>query len=122
MFLHFFHRGDRFYNQYINTLDKKILDDDGSGLKPNHTLQRRMKCRYRKYFENSNPSTFAPGNNEKYDAQKNGESSTKMSGKQLKTYCGKCNKGKKIWGLLCSKTTRKRTQTQKQRISATSTR
>ena len=23
---------------------KKNLDDDGSGVKPNHSLQRRMKC------------------------------------------------------------------------------
>ena len=46
-----------------------------------------------KYFGNSYPSTVAPGNNEKYDAPKPGESFTKMFGKQLKTYCGEFNKG-----------------------------
>ena len=42
-FLHFFRHGDWFYNRYINTSDKN-LDDDGSGVKPNHALQIRMKC------------------------------------------------------------------------------
>ena len=46
-----------------------------------------------KYFGNSNPSIVASGNNEKYDAPKPGELITKMFGKQLKTYCGKCNRG-----------------------------
>ena len=41
--LHFFRHGDRFYNRYLNSVDKKIyIDDDGSGVKPNHALQRRM--------------------------------------------------------------------------------
>ena len=45
IFLHLFCHGGRFYNQYINTTDKKnYLDDDGSGLKPKHFLQRRMRC------------------------------------------------------------------------------
>ena len=51
-----------------------------------------------KYFGKSNPSTVAPGNNKKYDEPKPGELFTKMFGKQLKTYCGKCNKGKGFWG------------------------
>ena len=35
IFPHFFFRGDRFYNRYINTAHKlKYLDDDGSGAKP----------------------------------------------------------------------------------------
>ena len=53
---------------------------------------------FNKYFGNSNPSTVASGNNEKYDAPKPGEPFTKMSGKQLKTYCGKCSKGK-VYGV-----------------------
>ena len=44
---------------------------------------------FNKYFGNSNPSTVASGNNEKYDAPKPGESFTKMFRKQLETYCGK---------------------------------
>ena len=45
--LHFFCHGGRFYNRYINTADKKkYLDDDGSGVKPNHLLQRGMKCMF----------------------------------------------------------------------------
>ena len=43
IFSHFFRHGDQFYNKYINAADKKNLDDDGSGVKPNHSLQRRMK-------------------------------------------------------------------------------
>ena len=53
---------------------------------------------FNKSFGNSNPSTIVSGNNEKYDAPKPGESLTKMFRKQLKTYCGKCNKGKGLWG------------------------
>ena len=49
---------------------------------------------FNKPFGNSNPSTVASGNNEKYDAPKPGEPIKKMFGKQLKNYCGKCNKGK----------------------------
>ena len=37
IFLHIYHHGDRFYNQYINKTDKtKYLGDDGSGVKPKH--------------------------------------------------------------------------------------
>ena len=44
IFLHFFRHENWFYNQYLNSVDKiKYLDDDGSGMKPNHALQRRMK-------------------------------------------------------------------------------
>ena len=40
IFLHFFCHGNRFYNQYLNSVDKrKYLDDDGSGVKPNNALQ-----------------------------------------------------------------------------------
>ena len=47
IFLHFFRHGDQFYNRYINTADiKKYGDDGGSGVKPNHALQRSMKCIY----------------------------------------------------------------------------
>ena len=36
-FLHFYCRGDWFYNRYINkTIKTKYLDDDGSGVKPEH--------------------------------------------------------------------------------------
>ena len=51
-----------------------------------------------KYFGNSTPSTVAPGNNETWDAPKHGESRTRMVRKQLRTYCGKCNRGKGFWG------------------------
>ena len=51
-----------------------------------------------KSFGNSTPSKVASGNNEKYDPPKPGEPFTKMFGKQLKTYCGKCNRGKGLWG------------------------
>ena len=51
-----------------------------------------------KSFGNSTPSIVAPGNNETWDAPKPGESRTKMVGKQLRTYCGKCNRGKGFWG------------------------
>ena len=45
IFLHFFRHEYWFYNKYINTADKKIyLDDDGSGVKPNHFLQRRINA------------------------------------------------------------------------------
>ena len=45
IFLHFFRHGGRFHNRYIDTADKKTyLDDDGSGVKPNHFLQRRTIC------------------------------------------------------------------------------
>ena len=47
-----------------------------------------------KYFGNSTPSIVASDNGEKYDPSKHGKLLTKMFGKQLKTYCGKCNKGK----------------------------
>ena len=53
---------------------------------------------FNKPFGNTNPSTVASGNNEKYDAPKPGETLKKMIRKQLKTYCGKCNKGKGFWG------------------------
>ena len=44
IFLHFFRHGNRFYNRYLNSVDKrKYLDDDSSGVKPNNALQRRMK-------------------------------------------------------------------------------
>ena len=55
----------------------KQLDSKGTTKKSN------------KSFGNSNPSTVASGNNEKYDAPKPGESFTKMFRKQLETYCGK---------------------------------
>ena len=51
-----------------------------------------------KSFGNSTPSIVASGNNEKCNAQKPGEPITKMLGKQLKTYCSKCNRGKDFWG------------------------
>ena len=50
------------------------------------------------YFGTSTPSLVAPGNNEKYDAPKPGQSITKIFGKRLKTYCGKCKIGKGFWG------------------------
>ena len=53
---------------------------------------------FNKSVVNSNSSTVASGKNEKYDAPKPGERFTKMFRKQLKTYCGKCNKGKGFWG------------------------
>ena len=53
---------------------------------------------FNKSFGNSNASTVPSGNIEKYDAPKPGEYFTKMFGKQLKTYCGKCNKGKGFCG------------------------
>ena len=59
--------------------------------------KRTMK-QFNKSFENFNPSIVASGNNEKYDAPKPGELITKMFGKQLKTYCGKYNRGKGFWG------------------------
>ena len=44
IFINFFRHGDRFYNRYINTTDiLKYLDDDGSGVKPKHLLQMRMR-------------------------------------------------------------------------------
>ena len=51
-----------------------------------------------KYFVKSTSSIVAPGNNETWDAPKPGESRTKMVGKQLRTYCSKCNRGKGFWG------------------------
>ena len=51
-----------------------------------------------KSFGNFTLSILTSGNNKKYDAPKPGESITKMSGKQLKTYCGKCNRAKGFWG------------------------
>ena len=47
---------------------------------------------------NSPPSIGASGNNEKYDPPKPGEPLTKIFGKQMKYYCGKCNRGKGFWG------------------------
>ena len=45
IFLYFHNRGDRFYNIYINKTDKtKNLDDDGTGVKTEHFLQKGMKC------------------------------------------------------------------------------
>ena len=45
IFPHLFRHRDRFYKRYINTTDKKkYLDDDGSGVKPKHFLQRRTRC------------------------------------------------------------------------------
>ena len=45
IFLQFFRHGDQFYNQCINTTDKKkSLDDDGSEVKPKYFLQRGMRC------------------------------------------------------------------------------
>ena len=44
IFLHFFCNRDQFYKRYINTTEKKYLEDDGSGVKPKHFLQRRIKC------------------------------------------------------------------------------
>ena len=43
IFLHFFRHGNRFYNQYLNSVEKKYIDDDGSGDKPKFALQRRMR-------------------------------------------------------------------------------
>ena len=44
VFLHLFCHGDSYYNRYTNTTDNlKYLDDDGSGVKPRHFLQRGMK-------------------------------------------------------------------------------
>ena len=44
IFLHFFCHGDQFYKRYLNSVNKTIyIDDDGSGVKQNHALQRRMK-------------------------------------------------------------------------------
>ena len=51
-----------------------------------------------KYFGNSTPSIVTSGNNEKYDPPKPGELLTNIFGKQMKTYCGKCNRGKVFWG------------------------
>ena len=34
IFLHLFQHRDRVYNRYINTTDKKNIDDDGTGAKP----------------------------------------------------------------------------------------
>ena len=50
-----------------------------------------------KYFGDSTPSVVVPGNNEKYNPPKPGEPLTKNFGKQLKTYCNKCNRGKGFW-------------------------
>ena len=50
-----------------------------------------------KSFGNSTPSIVASGNKEKWDAPKPGEARTKMVGKQLRTYCSKCNRGKGFW-------------------------
>ena len=49
IFLYFYRHGDRFYDRYINKIDKtKYLDDDGSGVKPKHffieTGIRRSPC------------------------------------------------------------------------------
>ena len=49
-------------------------------------------------FGNSTPSIVASGNNEKYDPPKPGKPLTKIFGKQMKSYCGKCNRGKGFWG------------------------
>ena len=51
-----------------------------------------------KSFENSTPSIVASGNNVKFDAPKPGESMTIFFGKKLITYCGKCKRGKGLWG------------------------
>ena len=51
-----------------------------------------------KSFGNSTPSIVASGNNEKYDPPKPGETLTEMFEKQMKSYCGKCNRGKGFWG------------------------
>ena len=40
---HFYHHGDRFYNQYIEKTDKKrYIDDDDTRVKPKHFLQKGM--------------------------------------------------------------------------------
>ena len=45
IFLHFFRHGDRFYNQYINTVDRlNYIYDYGSEVKTKHFLQGRMRC------------------------------------------------------------------------------
>ena len=40
IFLHLYRHGDRFYNRYINKTEKRYLDDDDTGMKPKHFLQR----------------------------------------------------------------------------------
>ena len=42
IFLHFFYHGNRFYNRYLNSVDKKKIDDNGSGEKPKFSIQIRM--------------------------------------------------------------------------------
>ena len=40
IFLHLFRHGDRFYDRYINTIDRlKYLDDDVSGVKPKNSYK-----------------------------------------------------------------------------------
>ena len=51
-----------------------------------------------KPLRNSPPSIDASGNNKKYDPLKPGEPLTKMSRKQMKYYCSKCNRGNGFWG------------------------
>ena len=51
-----------------------------------------------KSFGNSTPSIAAPGSNERWYAPKPEESRTKIVGKQLITYCNKCNRGKGFGG------------------------
>ena len=43
IFLHFYRHGDPFYERYINETEKKYLDDNGTGMKPKHFLQRGMR-------------------------------------------------------------------------------
>ena len=52
----------------------------------------------KKYFGNSTPSIVASGNNKKCDPPKTGELLSKMFGKQMKSYCGKLNRGKVVLG------------------------
>ena len=51
-----------------------------------------------KSIPNSTPSIVVSGNNKNYDPPKSGELLTKMFVKQMKSYCGKCNRGKGFWG------------------------
>ena len=44
IFLYFHNHGDQFHNIYINKIDKKkSLDDDGTGVKTEHFLQKGMR-------------------------------------------------------------------------------
>ena len=46
-FPHFYCHGNKFYDQYLNLVDKKkYIDDDGSGQKPKSEFKRRLL----KYF------------------------------------------------------------------------